>query len=179
MSQGYETRSYRDEHLRQSGLAESRAVTVESPCLRCLFRDRAITCLPPSWHRLGPVHVPLEAKRCRHVAVAIPIVAIGDLIAFRPCQQRAQPQQPDVAQNQTLVGWRGRQPVDRGLGVNEVAVGTALQQRLHQNAGRRDAIPAVLIGTDPLSLRTFGVWHRRGRRTWPAPARPTRRGPEA
>ena len=63
---------------------------------------------PPSWHRLGPLHVPLEAKLCGHRAVAIPIVAVGGLIAVGPRQQRAQPQQPDVAYHQTLVGWRGR-----------------------------------------------------------------------
>lgn len=27
---------------------------------------------PPSWHRLGPLHMPVEAQRCRHGAVAIP-----------------------------------------------------------------------------------------------------------
>jgi hypothetical protein len=27
---------------------------------------------PPSWHRLGPLHMPLEAKRCRQRAVAVP-----------------------------------------------------------------------------------------------------------
>jgi hypothetical protein len=32
-----------------------------------------------SRHRLGPLHVPLETQRCRHVAVAIPIVAVGAL----------------------------------------------------------------------------------------------------
>ena len=76
-------------------------------------------------------------------AVAIPIVAVGGVVAVGPGQQRAQPQQPDVAYNQPLVGWRGRQPVDRGLGFGHVALGTALQQRLHQNAGRRNAKPEL------------------------------------
>src|ERR1700747_1408116 len=31
-------------------------------------------------HRLGPSDMPLEAKRSRHVAVAIPIVAVGGLV---------------------------------------------------------------------------------------------------
>ena len=90
-----------------------------------------------------PTHVPLEAKRCRHGAVAIPIVAVGGLVAVSPRQQCAHPQQPDVAYHQPLVGLGGRQPVDRGLGFGHVTVGTALQQRLHQNAGRRNAIPEL------------------------------------
>ena len=53
---------------------------------------------PPSWHRLGPLHVPLETERCRHRAVAIPIVAVGGLVAVRLGQQCAEPQQPNVAQ---------------------------------------------------------------------------------
>ena len=35
---------------------------------------------PPSWHRLGPLHVPLEAMRCRHRAVAISIVSVASLV---------------------------------------------------------------------------------------------------
>ena len=44
---------------------------------------------PPSPHRLGPLHVPLEAQRCGHRAVAIPIVAVGILVTTCPRQQRA------------------------------------------------------------------------------------------
>ena len=36
---------------------------------------------PPSWHRLGPLHVPLVAQRCRHVAVAVSADTVGGLIA--------------------------------------------------------------------------------------------------
>ena len=64
--------------------------------------------LPGQHHRLGPRDVPLEAKRCRHVAVAIPQVRVSRGIAVSPRQQSAQPQQPDVAHHQTLIGWRGR-----------------------------------------------------------------------
>jgi hypothetical protein len=39
---------------------------------------------PPSWHRLGPLHVPLEAKRSRHVAVAIPQLHITRGVAVSP-----------------------------------------------------------------------------------------------
>jgi predicted DNA-binding transcriptional regulator AlpA len=46
----------------------------------------------PSWHRLGPLHVPFEAQGCRHVAVAIPIAAIGGLITVRSRQLSPQPQ---------------------------------------------------------------------------------------
>ena len=38
---------------------------------------------PPSWHRLGPGDIPLEAKLCGHVAVPIAIVA-SCLLAFSP-----------------------------------------------------------------------------------------------
>ena len=61
-----------------------------------------------SWHRLGPVDMPFEAKRSRHTAVAIPEVAVGGFVAVSPSQQRPQPQQPDVAYHQALIGWRGR-----------------------------------------------------------------------
>ena len=44
--------------------------------------------------------MPLETERCRHCAVAVPVVAVGGFVAERPGQQRAHPQQPDV----TLVG---------------------------------------------------------------------------
>jgi hypothetical protein len=41
--------------------------------------------------------MPLEAKRFRHVAVAIPKVRIRYGIAASPRQQSPQPQQPDLA----------------------------------------------------------------------------------
>jgi hypothetical protein len=52
---------------------------------------------PPLWHRLGPRDMALEAKRSRHVAVAIPAFAIAGIIAVSLRQQCAQPQQQDVA----------------------------------------------------------------------------------
>jgi hypothetical protein len=36
--------------------------------------------------------MPLEAKGCRHVAVAIPIVALAGVVAMRAGEQRTQPQ---------------------------------------------------------------------------------------
>src|SRR5277367_3034700 len=57
------------------------------------------TARPSLWHRLGPRHVPLEAERCRHVAVAIPEVCVSRGIAVSPSQQSPQSQQPDVTQN--------------------------------------------------------------------------------
>src|SRR5271165_858033 len=41
---------------------------------------------PRSWHRLGPLDMPLEAKRFRHVAVAIPEVAVGGFVTTCPRQ---------------------------------------------------------------------------------------------
>jgi hypothetical protein len=51
--------------------------------------------------------MPLEAKRFRHVAVAIPIFRVGCGIAASPRLKSPQSQQPDVAYRQTLIGWRG------------------------------------------------------------------------
>src|SRR4051812_14835801 len=48
--------------------------------------------------------MPLEAKRSRHGTIAIPIVAVGGVVTVRPGEQRSQPQQPDVAYSQTLIG---------------------------------------------------------------------------
>ena len=41
--------------------------------------------------------------------------------------------------SQTVIGWRGRQPLDRGFGFGHVTVGPAIQQCLHQNTRRRSA----------------------------------------
>src|SRR3981189_1050975 len=58
-----------------------------------LFRDGvSFPGRPPSWHRLGPLHVPFEAKRSRHGTIAIPIVAVACLVAVSLGQQGAQPQ---------------------------------------------------------------------------------------
>src|SRR5262249_18399122 len=64
--------------------------------------------LSSSWHRLGPRGMPLEAKRSRHVAVAIPEVRVSRGIVVSPRPQSWQPQQPDLTYHQTLFGWRGR-----------------------------------------------------------------------
>ena len=41
---------------------------------------------PPLWHHLAPPDMPLEAKRFRHVAVAIPVVRVSRSIALCPRQ---------------------------------------------------------------------------------------------
>ena len=48
--------------------------------------------------------MPFEVKRFRHVAAAIPQLVVHCGIAVSPRQQRTQPQQPDVAGHQPLVG---------------------------------------------------------------------------
>jgi hypothetical protein len=50
----------------------------------------------------------LEAKRSRHVAVAIPEVRVSRGIAVSLRQESPHPQQPDVTQSETIIGWRGR-----------------------------------------------------------------------
>jgi hypothetical protein len=52
--------------------------------------------------------MPLEAKRFRHVAVAIPVFAIASIVTVSPREKSPHPQQPDVAYRQTLIGWRAR-----------------------------------------------------------------------
>ena len=47
---------------------------------------RALESLSRLGHRLGPRDMPLEAKRSRHVAVAIPEVRVGRRIAVSPRQ---------------------------------------------------------------------------------------------
>jgi hypothetical protein len=59
--------------------------------------QRPAMAIPLSWHRLGPRDMSLEAKRSRHVAVAIPEVRISCGIAVSPRQESPQPQQPDLA----------------------------------------------------------------------------------
>jgi hypothetical protein len=50
----------------------------------------------------------LVAERYRHVAVVIPVFAIAGIVTASPRQQSVQPQQPDLAYHQTLIGRRGR-----------------------------------------------------------------------
>src|ERR1700682_4117262 len=64
------------------------------------------TVIRPS-HRLGPVDVAFEAKRCRHRTIAPHQVPVGHVVAAGPRQQSSEPQQPDVAYHQTLIVWRG------------------------------------------------------------------------
>jgi hypothetical protein len=59
-------------------------------------------------HRVGPSDMPFKLRRFRHVAVAIPIVAMGGLVAVSPRQQSPQPQQPNLTYHQTVIGGRGR-----------------------------------------------------------------------
>src|ERR1700751_4537851 len=95
----------------------------------------------PSWHCLGPRDMSLVAKRFRHVAVPIPEIRVSRVIAVSPRQKSPQAQQPDLAYHQTLFGWRGRYPLDRGLGLDQVTLGRAIEQCLHQNTCRRNAPP--------------------------------------
>ena len=68
----------------------------------------AVPGCPASRHFRCPRDMPLEAKRFRHVAVAIPVFAIAGIVTVSPRQQSLQPQQPDLAYHQTLIGWRFR-----------------------------------------------------------------------
>src|SRR5262249_55989496 len=71
---------------------------------------------PPSWHRLGPLHVPLEAKRARDVAVAIPVVAVVGLWSALglPRWLRFGSSTPSVARSSLRLGWWPRVPTRYG-----------------------------------------------------------------
>ena len=67
---------------------------------RCADRESApVGAAPPAGvldHRLGPRHVGLETQLLCHLSVAIPIVAIGDIVAMCLSQERPEPQQPNL-----------------------------------------------------------------------------------
>src|ERR1700756_4681017 len=91
-----------------------------------------------SWHRLSPRDMSFEAKRFRHVGVALPEGGGRRAFAATPRQDAPAPQQPDLAYHQTLIGWRGRGPLDGGLGFGPVTGGPAIEQPLHPNPRRRN-----------------------------------------
>ena len=70
----------------------------------------------------------IEAKRSRHVAVAIPELRIRRGIAVSPRQKSTESQQPDVAYHQAVIGWRSHQPVDGGLGFGHVGQPRSLRR---------------------------------------------------
>jgi hypothetical protein len=78
-----------------------------------------------------PTSCALEAQRCRHRAVAIPIVTVGGLIAVGTGQQRAHAQKLDFIQDESGVGWHGGQPLYSGSRLAQVCAGAVLQQRFH------------------------------------------------
>jgi hypothetical protein len=57
----------------------------------------------------------LEAKRFRHVAVAIPEVPVSRGIAASPRQESPQPQHLDIAYRPGKVNGNVGKPVERGL----------------------------------------------------------------
>jgi hypothetical protein len=65
----------------KSGFSAAAAATSRPPAASLGAQDDR-----PSRHCLGPRDMPLEAKRFRHVAVAIPEVAIAGGIAVSPRQ---------------------------------------------------------------------------------------------
>jgi hypothetical protein len=65
-------------------------------------------------------------------------------------QESPQSQQPDVAHSETVVGWRGRQPGDGGLGFGHVTVGPTVEQCLHQDTRRWNAIRQQLSLADQI-----------------------------
>ncbi len=93
--------------------------------------------------------MPLEAKRFRHVAVAIPEVRISRGIAVSPRQQSLQPQQPDLVQNKSGLGWHHCQPVDGRLRFLQVGGCASAQQGFYQNGDGRRATNQVAGGEIP------------------------------
>jgi hypothetical protein len=79
--------------------------------------------------------VPLEAKRSRHVAVAVAEVNISGGIAVGSGEQGAQPQQPDLVQHEAGIGRHRCQPLHRKIRSPDVLIGSPAQQCLDQNGG--------------------------------------------
>ena len=65
-------------------------------------------------------------------------IAVGGLVATGAGQQRAEPQQIDLAVHHLAVRGGG-EPLDRGLGFLQIGLAAAGQQRLDEHAGGRDA----------------------------------------
>ena len=73
--------------------------------------------------------MPLETERCRHGAVAIPIVAVTSLVSVGTGQQRPRPKQPNLPYRQATIRLGGAsQPLHLRVGFVDVGVGTASQQ---------------------------------------------------
>ena len=68
------------------------------------FLDRLF---PTLGHCLRPGDMSFETKRFREIAIATHQVPVSNIVAACPGQHRAQPQQPDIAYGQPLIGWRG------------------------------------------------------------------------
>ena len=76
--------------------------------------------------------MPLEAQRSRHLAIAVPTVAIADAVAIGAGHPCAQPEQPDIAYHYALC-WSGvagrflgelhaRSQAEFGVDVSEVGL---------------------------------------------------------
>ena len=109
--------------------------------------------------------VSFEAKRCRHVAVAVGEVSIGDLVAAGTGQQSPQSQQNEVAPGPSVEHRLGGQALDRSLGLRNIAVGAAFQQGFHQNAVPQSQYPnCPLLYNSSMLARRSGTASRSPRR---------------
>jgi hypothetical protein len=66
---------------------------------------------------------------------------VGSIVAAGAGQQRAQPQQRDVAHDQGLIGAQISQLVDRLFSFRQIVLGATLEQRLDENACPPDTMP--------------------------------------
>src|SRR5262245_46798073 len=95
-----------------------------------------------------------EAKRCRHGAVAVPVVAIGDLVAAAAGQQSPQSQQNEIAIGPSVEPRFGGQALDRSLGLLNVAAGAAFQRGLRQNASAQPPVPPLFTAIQLINAGT-------------------------
>src|SRR4051812_35608385 len=101
------------------GIACGNHPDVGSPCgvLKLVYLEAgATTCLAAVMSSPRPSPYAPRSQALWPSRGSDPIVAIGGLVPMGTGQQRVQPQQPDLADNQSVIGGRGGQPLDRGLG---------------------------------------------------------------
>ena len=122
-----------------------------NPAVSALVTSAKTRVLALSWHRLGPSDMPFEAKCFRHGAVAVPVVAVGGLVAASLGEQCAQAQHPDFKYREPVVGWGGCQPLDGGVGFSDIAGGYRIAERFDEAVVRtslllRNEVTALLFG---------------------------------
>ena len=115
-------------------------------------------------HRLGHREVSFEAKRFRHRAIAIHRSRYGEVVAVSLGEQRAQPEQCDLAYRRTFCSLQVRQAEDRSAASARSASAPRSSSVSPGTRYPKGHTLAVLPGTDHPRLCASPVWHHRGHR---------------